>query len=416
MDDTVRPQPRMLTVSRPLFGAAPAASVAPSSVLFTRTFVFLWLGNFAFYTGHLMLLPAMPLYVLAVGGQPGDAGIVVGSMQIASLAARFVGGPAADMWGRKPLLLLGASMYLVAALLYPIVAVIPLLIVVRLIHGFGNACYNTGSNALIADTAPPRRRGEAMGYFGMAPSMGMVIGPVVGVAVVAVFSFAGLFALGAGLACLAILMIVSLGAPPVRRPGGGSSLSLGSVISREGLLPAVMSFTNTVSWGGAAAFVAIFATQRGVENSGLFFATVAVAMLSCRIFIGRLADRLGRRAVIVPGSVISAAGLLLLAVSHGTLMFVAAAALFGIGSGGVLPTVQALAADRANPLRRGAVMSTSSMGIDIGSSAGALMFAPFAQAGAYEAMWATAAGCVLLGLVIYLVADRPSKDVRTSPV
>jgi MFS family permease len=93
-------------------------------------------------------------------------------------------------------------------------------------------------------------------------------------------------------------------------------------------------------------------------------------------------------------------------------MFIVAAALFGLGFGSVLPTVQALAADRAHPLRRGTAMSTFSMGIDIGSSAGAMLLAPFAQAGAYEAMWSAAAGSVLLGLLVYLGADRKTPTQR----
>jgi MFS family permease len=392
-------------------GSAPAvAAVDASDRFLTRTFAFLWLGNFAFYTGHLMLLPAIPLYVLFVGGQPADAGVVVGSMQIASLAARFVTGPVADFWGRKPLLLVGAGMYIVAALLYPVVSVIPLLILVRLIHGFGNAWYNTGSNALIADSVPPRRRGEAIGYFGMATSLGMVIGPVLGVTIVAALSFTGLFAVGAALACLSLCLIVGINAPRISHPTGRRRLSLGAVVSRDALLPAVLAFTNTVSWGGAAAFVAIFATQRGVDNPGLFFGTVAATMLCCRVFVGRSADRFGRRAVIVPGSIVSVAGLLVLAATHGTGMYVVAAALFGLGFGSVLPTVQALAADRAHPHRRGVAMSTYSMGIDIGSSAGALLLAPFAQAGAYEAMWGAAAASVVAGLLIYLVGDRKTKS------
>jgi MFS family permease len=413
VNETVSSGPAVLAAPPPLVGGVtPATTPAVSERFVTRTFAFLWLGNFAFYTGHLMLLPAIPLYVLAVGGQPGDAGLVVGSMQIASLAARFVAGPAADFWGRKPLLVLGAGMYLVAALLYPIVTAIPLLIAVRLIHGVGNAWYNTGSNALIADTVPPRRRGEAIGYFGTAPNLGMVVGPLLGVTVLAALSYMGLFALGAALACLTLCLIVGVAAPPMRHPAGGMRLSLGSIVSRDGLLPAVLAFTNTVSWGGAAAFVTIFAAQRGVDNSGLFFATVAVTMLCCRVFVGRLADRFGRRAVIVPGSIVSIASLLLLAATHGTPMFIVAAALFGLGFGSVLPTVQALAADRAHPLRRGTAMSTFSMGIDIGSSAGAMLLAPFAQAGAYEAMWSVAAGSVLLGLLVYLGADRKTPTQR----
>jgi hypothetical protein len=41
-----------------------------------------------------------------------------------------------------------------------------------------------------------------------------------------------------------------------------------------------------------------------------------------------------------------------------------------------------------------------------------MLLAPFAQAGAYEAMWSAAAGSVLLGLLVYLGADRKTPTQR----
>ena len=68
------------------------------------------------------------------------------------------------------------------------------LVLVRLLHGSGMALYPTAATALVADVAPPARRGEFLGLFGAAGSIAMALGPITGVALVERLGFGGLFA------------------------------------------------------------------------------------------------------------------------------------------------------------------------------------------------------------------------------
>src|SRR5690554_2476900 len=86
--------------------------------LFTTNFVLACLGNLAFFSGFHMLTPAIPLYVLAIGGSETDAGLVVGSFSIASLLGRGVAGWLTDTWQRKGPMLIGAAVFTIAAGLY----------------------------------------------------------------------------------------------------------------------------------------------------------------------------------------------------------------------------------------------------------------------------------------------------------
>jgi MFS family permease len=321
-------------------------------------------------------------------------------------AGRLAAGPMSDSWGRKPLLLVGAAMYATAVVLYPRAAVIPGLVAIRLIHGAGLALYTTASNTLVADVAPLRRRGEAVGNYGLSTGLGLVIGPLAGIAILQTSSFGGMFAVCAALSVLTIAASAFITPAPRTAGTRRRGVLLGPVIAREALLPALLALMNTVSWGGVAAFVSIFAATRGIDSPGLFFGTVAAMMLLVRVVSGRASDRFGRIAVIVPGTLLSALGLSMLALSDGMPLFVLSAIVYGTGFGAVMPALQTLAADWALPGRRGVTMSTYSMGIDIGSGVGAVAFGPLAQVGAFTAMWWVAAGFILSSLVVLLVARR----------
>jgi len=62
-------------------------------------------------------------------------------------------------------------------LLYNNMTSVTSLLLLRVLHGIGWGAATTAASTLIADIAPPSRRGEAMGIFGMASNVAMAIGP-----------------------------------------------------------------------------------------------------------------------------------------------------------------------------------------------------------------------------------------------
>jgi MFS family permease len=82
----------------------------------------------------------------------------------ALLLRPFVGW-LADAWRRRPMVLIGTACYTVANLMYAVFGSLPVLLMSRVLHGFGLSNYSTASSAFLADIAPPRRRAEAMGYY-----------------------------------------------------------------------------------------------------------------------------------------------------------------------------------------------------------------------------------------------------------
>jgi MFS family permease len=374
--------------------------------LLTSDFVFTTLANFANAFGMQMLVATLPVYVIRLGGSQVDAGLVSGAIAFTALLFRPLVGWLTDAWRRRPLVLIGTSCYGLASVVYLLAGSIPLLVLGRFVHGFGLSCYTTAANAYVADIAPLRRRGEAMGFFAAAQAVGLIVGPVIGFVLVEAVGFQRLFYFSGGLAFTAFL--ISLFARERRQPWEITRQPWSprtGIVAVDALPVAWTALCMGMGFGTVNAFIAIFARLRGVQNPGFYFMVQAIALLVSRAFAGRLADQYGRPVVIVPGILLMAAALGLLPLAYGFAYFVISASLFGLGFGTAQPATMALLIDRVRPEQRGLATSTYFTGFDAGISIGSLLLAMVSQHWGFGVMWTLAAACTLLGLA-GLMADR----------
>jgi len=374
--------------------------------LLTSDFVFTTLANFANAFGMQMLVATLPVYVIRLGGSQVDAGLVSGAVAFTALLFRPLVGWLTDAWRRRPLVLIGTSCYGLASVVYLLAGSIPLLVLGRFVHGFGLSCYTTAANAYVADIAPLRRRGEAMGFFSAAQAVGLIVGPVIGFVLVEAVGFQRLFYFSGGLAFTAFL--ISLFARERRQPWEITRQPWSprtGIVAVDALPVAWMTLCMGMGFGTVNAFIAIFAQLRGVQNPGFYFMVQAIALLVSRAFAGRLADQYGRPVVIVPGILLMAAALGLLPLAYGFAYFVMSASLFGLGFGTAQPATMALLIDRVRPEQRGLATSTYFTGFDAGISIDSLLLGMVSQHWGFGVMWTLAAACTLLGLA-GLMADR----------
>jgi MFS family permease len=278
-------------------------------------------------------------------------------------------GWASDRFGRKPLLVAGAAIFLAASLAYGWSDTAPTLLLVRLLHGAGMGLYPTAASAAMADVAPPERRGELLGLLGSAANVAMAVGPIAGVAVVERAGFAALFFLS-GLVAAAALA-TSLLVPetfPVRR---AVPLRVEAAFSRSALFPSAIVLCLMVTYGVQVAFLPIYAQERGV-NGGLFFLVFALVVAAVRGHAGRMSDRAGRVPVAVAGLALAAAALVTLAMTRALPGLAAAGALYGVGFGAAQPALMAWCVDRAPPSDRGRAMGTYYTALELGIAGGAI--------------------------------------------
>ncbi len=105
-----------------------------------------------------------------------------------------------------PLLFSGSSFFGLTMYSYNLATTIILLAILRVIHGVTWAVSTTAIGTAITDIIPDSRRGEGMGWYGMAMTIAMAIGPMIGLLVVQNYSFHGLFLLATLLSIMAVLL------------------------------------------------------------------------------------------------------------------------------------------------------------------------------------------------------------------
>lgn len=388
--------------------AGPAVPAAPA--LFTRNFVLLCLGNLLFLGSLFLLVPVLPLYVTSVGGTEAEVGLVIGAFTVSALVMRLVVGRWLDQGGqRRRLLWAGIGVFFVAALFYPVARAATPLIGLRFFHGTGMAAFGTTSTALIADSVPATRLGEAMGYFGLASTLAIAISPALGFAVYEAGGFLTAFVVSGVLVALTALVGLGVTEPPARPPKQVAWIAL---FNRRAWLPFVLAICVSLGSGVIIPFLPLLVADRGIGNAGLYFTVYSGVVLIVRVFAGRISDRAGRGAVIVPGLAVMSVSLVLLAIAETPFLFWASAVLFGLGFGGASPALMALAVEIVPPSERGSAVATYSAGFELGIGLGSIALGPVLQAAGFLVTFLIAAAGPGIGTVVYLTGKRVMEQGR----
>ena len=111
-----------------------------------------------------------------------------------------------DQYGRRCFYYFRTHLFGLTMYSYNIASTIVLLAVLRVIHGVTWAVSTTAVGTAITDIIPDSRRGEGMGWYGMAMTITMAIGYMIGLWVVQNYSFDGLFLLATLLSFMAVVL------------------------------------------------------------------------------------------------------------------------------------------------------------------------------------------------------------------
>ncbi|AHF07094.1 MFS transporter [Desulfitobacterium metallireducens] len=366
--------------------------------LWSRSFVLLIFLNFIMFMGFQILMPVLPVYARALGGNEATAGLVVGIFTISAVVVRPFIGKALDVFGRKKIFLMGFFFFCLFSLSYIAASTVLMLLSLRFFHGFGWGTTSTTANTVASDIIPRSRLGEGMGYFGLTSTLAMAIAPALGLFMIqhSRFGFEGVFTFS-GIAFL-IALGLSLG---IRYPALQPQLGKSALFEKSAFRSATIVSLLTMPYGSVVTFIALYAQQRGITNVGLFFTVYAFVLMISRPLFGRLSDQKGFGIAIVPGLFGVMLALFLLSQAKTLLFFLFAGAVYGLSFGAAMPALQAMSVQKVLPHRRGAASATYSTGFDLGIGLGSILLGTVAQVSGYSSMYLWAILPVMLALFIF---------------
>ncbi|QCT41066.1 MFS transporter [Candidatus Saccharibacteria bacterium oral taxon 488] len=107
-------------------------------------------------------------------------GFIVTAYMLTTTVTVPLAGKLSDMYGRKPLLLAGVSIFTIGSLLSGLAPTVEWLIAWRALQGIGGGIITANAFTIVGDLFPPKERSKWQGLFGAVFGMSSVAGPLIG--------------------------------------------------------------------------------------------------------------------------------------------------------------------------------------------------------------------------------------------
>jgi MFS family permease len=375
--------------------------------LLTRALMLVIVSGSAYFLALGMLLPVVPLYVeRRLDGGSVAVGVAVGAFSVGAVLLRPLAGRLGDRFGRRLLVVGGAAIVAVSGVLYVASDGFVVLLFVRALGGIGEAAFFVGAGTLVTDLAPVERRGEAISYWSVAVYGGLAFGPALGEALLdrvgfdAVWLGSAVLASAAAAVGLATRDVARLQPATAARP---------PLVQRSALAPGLVLFLGLVGLAGFAAFVPLYVSDVGLDDSSGILFLYGALILVIRIVGARLPDTLGPVRAGSGATAIGATGMFLIAAWTSPVGLVVGTIVFACGMSLLYPAILTLALTGIAEEERASVVGTVSSFFDLSQGLGAFVLGAIAAFGGYRGAFVGGGAFALAGLFVL----RSGLDPRT---
>ena len=379
----------------------------------------LLLVTLAGFTGYAVLLPTAALWVLRGGADLAGAGLVNGVVLLFTVLTQPVIPALLRRFGWGPVLTTGVGLMGTPSLAHLLTDALAPTLALSAVRGLGFGVLTVTGSAAVAELVDPRRRGAAVGAYGLAIALPLVAVLPVAPWLAEEVSFAVVFGLGA-LPLLGIPGALALGrhfhqraaSEPAATPSSTSAVApTGRLRGIAPLIPPMLLLLGITLPGGA---VLTFAPQL-VDDPGLvvllLVALNATAALA-RWRIGSFADIKGPGAFVPPLVVLGTLGMAGVALAvHWTspVLLVVSGAVLGIAYGGLQNLTLLLSFAAVERGRYGTASAVWNIGFDLGTALGSVLIGAIAAGADFTVALLVAAGITLATLPLTLVGRRTAR-------
>ncbi|MFC1964021.1 MFS transporter [Chloroflexota bacterium] len=386
-----------------------------------KSFPVLALSIFSSLLGVGIVAPLLPLYAEEMGASGLWLGMIFGGFSISRALVMPVVGRLSDRLGRKSILATGLFFYAALSLGFIWTDTVVELSLVRLLQGVTGGMIIPIAQAYVGDIAPRGEEGRWMGYFQAIFFTGFGFGPLMGGILTDHFGMNAAFVTMAALNFLAFLG-VTLFLPEVagHKQVIPARSSLKEVAGSNGIR-ALFSFRMAFSFGRGifATFMPVYAgIYLGLATSliGVLLAVEILLMAFLQVWGGHLADRLSRRGLVILGSMVNVAFMVLIPASHSFWALLGVSVLGGLGGAVSVPAASALMVEEGRRFGMGFAMAIFAMAFSIGMAIGPLLAGVIADVADISTVFYFGALLGLLGTGLFAWFSHLKGRETASPV
>ncbi len=256
-----------------------------------------------------MIVPALPALTRQLATDASTVQLTL-SLYLLSLAtAQLLLGPLSDRYGRRPVVLGGLALAVVASLAAVAATSIGALIVVRIVQAIGAATGIVISRAIIRDLFERDRAAAMIGLVTTAMVIAPMVAPLIGGVLDTAFGWESIFLFIALFS--AAVLIWAFAALPETRPTGVSHTPfaiwhdargmLGSAKFHGYVLAGALGSAPFFTFLGGGPHIVVTLMGRSSAEFGLWFAVMSFGYMGGNFSVSRLSQRFGVDALIVAG-------------------------------------------------------------------------------------------------------------------
>lgn len=370
--------------------------------IWNRKFVLLFITNLLVLAAFYASIPIIPVYCQEIGITGSKIGIVLTAMSVATILFRPVAGYLLDNFNRYHVYLIFLALFCLsfpAFVLFPVFAV---LIIIRLYMGAVYSVCGSATMTLAGDVLPPKKITEGISRFAFTISIGMAVGPYVGIQVQNHMNSTASFLTVFAITVLAFICVFCcrIHYPKVER----KKFSLKGAIYRPALPFMLNMMFLMIPYGAVIAYSSILAQEKELQSVLPYFYIFLVAgMLLSKLSTQKAIDA-GKHRVLVCGSLVI---LILTMISYMWLStgfhLLAAGFFFGIGYGILQPLFQSFVTGTTPVRNRGVANATYMLSYDVGIGLGSLLMGFMQESIGLSQGFALTSIAYVAGAIVYIV-------------
>lgn len=380
--------------------------------IWNRKFILLFITNLLVLAAFYASIPIIPVYCQEIGITGSKVGVVLTAMSVATILFRPVAGYLLDNFNRYRVYLIFLVLFCLSFPAFIAFPVFGILIVIRLYMGAVYSVCGSATMTLAGDVLPPLKITEGISRFAFTISIGMAVGPYVGIQVQNNMSSKASFLTVFAITVVAFICVAScrIHYPKVER----KKFSIKDSIYKPAFPFMFNMMFLMIPYGAVIAYSSILAQEKDLMSVLPYFYIFLVAgMLLSKLSTQKMIDA-GQHRVLVCASLVI---LILTMISYAWLStgfhLLAAGFFFGLGYGILQPLFQSFVTGTTPVQKRGVANATYLLSYDIGIGLGSLLMGFMQESIGLPVGFATTAVAYVVGAVIYVVyVDRYYQKLR----